>query len=89
MMNESELKEKDMGSDELWNSAEATIEKVLKKLKIQFTKEPGEAKFYGHSLDVLKRKSYYKALNKDEDYFVSYFIRKYLLVHKKVYLKYG
>ncbi|MEK6860191.1 MAG: Fic family protein [Nanoarchaeota archaeon] len=30
-----------------------------------------------------KRKSYYKALKKDEEEFVSYFIRRYLSVHKK------
>jgi Fic family protein len=38
-------------------------------------------------IDYKKRKSYYKALQKDEDYFVSYFIRRYLLVHKKRYSK--
>ena len=30
-----------------------------------------------------KRKSYYKALEKDEDGFISYFFRRYLAVHKK------
>ncbi|MBI2148961.1 Fic family protein [Candidatus Woesearchaeota archaeon] len=33
-----------------------------------------------------KRKSYYKAFKKDEDYFVKYFIRYYLNVHKNKYL---
>lgn len=33
------------------------------------------------------RKSYYRALQKDEDGFVSYFIRRYLIVHKKRYSK--
>jgi len=34
-------------------------------------------------IEKKKRKSYYKALQKDEEGFVSYFIRKYLAVHKK------
>lgn len=34
-------------------------------------------------IEYKKRKSYYKALEKDEEYFVRYFIRKYLSVHKK------
>ncbi len=38
-------------------------------------------------IEYKKRKSYYKALQKDEEYFVSYFIRRYLAVHKKRYLK--
>ena len=37
-------------------------------------------------IEYKKRKSYYKALQKDEDYFVSYFLRRYLMVHKKRYL---
>ncbi len=38
-------------------------------------------------IEYKKRKSYYKALQKNEEYFVSYFIRRYLVVHKKRYLK--
>ena len=38
-------------------------------------------------IEYKKRKSYYKAIQKDEDHFVSYFIRRYLAVHKKRYLK--
>ncbi len=38
-------------------------------------------------IEYKKRKSYYRALQKDEDGFVSYFIRRYLTVHKKRYLK--
>ncbi len=30
-----------------------------------------------------KRKAYYKAFKRDEDYFVKYFLRKYLAVHRK------
>lgn len=36
-------------------------------------------------VEYKKRKSYYRALQKDEDGFVSYFIRRYLAVHKKRY----
>ena len=38
-------------------------------------------------IEYKKRQSYYKALQKDEEHFVSYFIRRYLAVHKKRYLK--
>ena len=34
-------------------------------------------------IEYKKRKSYYKALNKSEDEFVRYFIRRYLAIHKK------
>ncbi len=36
-------------------------------------------------IEYEKRKSYYRALQKDEEYFVSYFMRRYLTVHKKRY----
>lgn len=38
-------------------------------------------------IEYKKRKSYYKALQRDEEGFVSYFIRRFLSVHKKRYLK--
>ncbi len=38
-------------------------------------------------IEYKKRKSYYKALRKDEDSFVSYFLRRYLTIHKKRYAK--
>ena len=34
-------------------------------------------------IEYKKRKSYYKAISKDEESFVKYFIRRYLTVHKK------
>lgn len=37
-------------------------------------------------IEYKRRKSYYKALQKDEEDFVYYFIRRYLAVHKKRYL---
>jgi len=36
-------------------------------------------------IEYKRRKSYYRALQKDEDGFVSYFLRRYLAVHKKRY----
>jgi Fic family protein len=33
-------------------------------------------------IEYKRRKSYYAALNKDEEYFVNYFFRRYLAVHK-------
>ncbi len=40
----------------------------------------------GHPMLIIeykKRKSYYKALQKDEEKFVNYFLRRYLSIHKK------
>ncbi|MBU0907618.1 MAG: Fic family protein [Nanoarchaeota archaeon] len=34
-------------------------------------------------IEYAKRRSYYKALTKDEDSFVNYFLRRYLAVHKR------
>ena len=36
-------------------------------------------------IEYKKRKSYYKALQKEEEVFISYFIKRYLAVHKKRY----
>ncbi|MDD5700150.1 MAG: threonine--tRNA ligase [Candidatus Nanoarchaeia archaeon] len=47
-----EKKDKYLGSDKLWEQAEDALGNALKKLKIKFEKVPGEAKFYGPSLDV-------------------------------------
>lgn len=47
-----EKKSKYLGSDELWQQAEKSLGNALKKLKIKFEKVPGEAKFYGPSLDI-------------------------------------
>lgn len=38
-------------------------------------------------IEYKKRKFYYKALQKDEDNFVSYFIRRYLTIHKKRFMQ--
>lgn len=38
-------------------------------------------------IEYTKRKSYYKALQRNEDGFVNYFLRRYLTIHKKRYKK--
>lgn len=38
-------------------------------------------------IDYKKRKSYYKAFLKDENNFIRYFLRRYLTIHRKRYLK--
>ena len=52
-----EKKEKYLGDDKLWKSAEEDLEKALKKLKISYEIVKGEAKFYGPSLDVVIKDS--------------------------------
>jgi threonyl-tRNA synthetase len=41
-----------VGSDEQWNSATHSLEKVLKELDIEYTTIPGEAAFYGPKIDI-------------------------------------
>jgi threonyl-tRNA synthetase len=41
-----------VGSDEQWNNATASLEKVLKELSIEYTTIPGEAAFYGPKIDI-------------------------------------
>ena len=41
-----------VGTDEQWNSATASLEKVLKELNIEYTTIPGEAAFYGPKIDI-------------------------------------
>jgi threonyl-tRNA synthetase len=41
-----------VGSDEQWNSATMSLEKVLKELGIEYTVIPGEAAFYGPKIDI-------------------------------------
>ncbi len=52
-----EKAEKYLGDDALWEKAESALSDGLKKQKIKFEKMPGEAKFYGPSLDVLIKDS--------------------------------
>ncbi|NQU83224.1 MAG: threonine--tRNA ligase [Parcubacteria group bacterium] len=44
-------KKKYAGHDEGWNFTEKVLEKVAKKKKLKYTKEEGEAAFYGPKLD--------------------------------------
>jgi threonyl-tRNA synthetase len=41
-----------VGSDEQWNMATSSLEKVLKQMKIEYTTIPGEAAFYGPKIDI-------------------------------------
>ena len=41
-----------VGSDEQWNGATHSLEKVLKELNIEYTVIPGEAAFYGPKIDI-------------------------------------
>lgn len=44
-------KEKYAGSDEGWEFTQAVLEKVAKEKNLNYTKEEGEAAFYGPKLD--------------------------------------
>src|SRR6202163_29963 len=41
-----------VGSEEQWNTATASLEKVLKRLNIEYKTIPGEAAFYGPKIDI-------------------------------------
>jgi len=41
-----------VGSEEQWNMATSSLEKVLKKLGIEYKTIPGEAAFYGPKIDI-------------------------------------
>lgn len=45
-------KKKYQGSDKMWDIAESTLEKALKKMKMDYTIEEGEAVFYGPKIDI-------------------------------------
>ncbi len=44
--------EKRMGSDEIWDRAEAALEDVLAQIGVEFEKAPGEGAFYGPKIDI-------------------------------------
>jgi len=46
-----------MGSDEIWEHAESSLENALKKLGLSYTKSIGDAAFYGPKIDVIFRDS--------------------------------
>ena len=77
---------------DVWHESEApvTVEMVIQTLN-KNTSLAQEAvrslvKNLKPDIEYKKRRSYYRAFQKDEEYFVSYFIRRYLAVHKKRYL---
>lgn len=47
--------DKYVGSDELWNNAEAILRKVLTEQGLNFVETPGEAAFYGPKADFMCR----------------------------------
>jgi threonyl-tRNA synthetase len=47
-----EKKDKYLGDDSVWDLSEGAIKNTLKSMNVPFDIEPGEAKFYGPSLDV-------------------------------------
>ena len=47
-----ENREKYIGTDEQWNEAQSTMEKILKHLEIPYKVGVGEAAFYGPKLDI-------------------------------------
>lgn len=52
-----EKKDKYLGDDKLWSAAEKALAEGLKSQGLKFETVPGEAKFYGPSLDVLIKDS--------------------------------
>lgn len=52
-LRDSKNKEKYVGSDEGWNSAEATLRHVLESVGLPFTAQEGEAAFYGPKTDFM------------------------------------
>jgi threonyl-tRNA synthetase len=45
--------EQRMGSDEVWDKAEAALESALTALKLPYTINPGDGAFYGPKLDIM------------------------------------
>ncbi len=41
-----------VGSEDQWNMAQASLENVLKRMKIEYKTIPGEAAFYGPKIDI-------------------------------------
>ncbi|MEM0112388.1 MAG: threonine--tRNA ligase [Fervidicoccaceae archaeon] len=42
-----------MGSDEIWDHAESSLERAMKEMGLSFTKSIGDAAFYGPKIDVI------------------------------------
>lgn len=54
-LRDNKNKDKYLGEDKIWEEAEETIEKALKKTGLPYYKEEGEAAFYGPKVDVMIR----------------------------------
>ncbi|MFP6763550.1 MAG: threonine--tRNA ligase, partial [Planctomycetaceae bacterium] len=54
-LRDSQSKDKYVGRDELWDSAEATLRRVLEESGLEFEAEEGEAAFYGPKTDFMVR----------------------------------
>jgi threonyl-tRNA synthetase len=52
--------EKRMGDDSVWDKAENALSDALKKLKIDYTVNPGDGAFYGPKLDIM----FYDSINR-------------------------
>lgn len=52
-LRDPEDKKSYMGGEEIWNKAEAALEKALRDLGISYTKSVGDAAFYGPKIDVV------------------------------------
>ena len=52
-----EKKDKYLGDDSLWSDAEKALADGLRKIKVKYEIVPGEAKFYGPSLDIIIKDS--------------------------------
>ena len=50
-------KEGYMGSDEIWEHAESSLERALRNMGVSYTKSIGDAAFYGPKIDVIFRDS--------------------------------
>jgi threonyl-tRNA synthetase len=46
-----------LGSDEVWEKAQALLESLLKKLKVTYVRAEGEAAFYGPKMDLIAKDS--------------------------------
>ena len=51
-LRDKENKEKYIDNDEMWNTAEDALRKILKELNIEYYEAKGEAAFYGPKIDI-------------------------------------
>lgn len=56
-LRDEKQKEKYLGSDEVWEKSQATLEKLLKDKKLKYVRAEGEAAFYGPKMDLVAKDS--------------------------------